>query len=93
MGFGGVEPCSAGDVEVSPFGFIDELLDKDGAHDGAGFAARADIFDIGDIGAYLLAVFGTERQLPETFSVLFAASDDLVNKALIGPHDSGVLIA
>ncbi len=93
MGFVAVEPGGAGDVEVGPFGFVDELLDEDGAHDGAGFAARADVFDIGDVRFDLFAVFGTDRKLPESFAVLFAEGDDLVHQALIVAHDAGVLIA
>src|ERR1043166_10224593 len=89
MRFGGVRPCSSGDIKMSPFGFVDELLDENSAHYRSCLSTRAYVLDICDVGFDLFAVFGADRKLPETFACVFRTRDDLVNERLIVAHDSG----
>jgi hypothetical protein len=49
MRFGSVSPGGPGDVEMGPFGLIDELLDKHGTHNGTGLSAGSNILDISDV--------------------------------------------
>ncbi len=80
MRFCVVRPRGSGDVEMRPFRFVNEFLNKHRAHNRSGFARRADIFDVGNFGFDSFAVFFADRKLPEIFAGFFAASDDFVNQ-------------
>src|SRR5258705_13226481 len=88
-----VGPCGSGDVQMCPFGLVDELLDKHSTHNSSGLSTRADILDVGDVRLDLLAVFLSDRKLPKVFAGFLAASNDLVNQTLIVAHNACVYIA
>jgi hypothetical protein len=88
-----ITPRRAGDIEVSPFCFIDKFLDKDGSHNSSGFHSRPNVLDVRDVGFYSLAVFFSERKLPVIFADILADIADLVDEFLIVAHDACVVVA
>src|SRR5258706_15839658 len=76
VGPNAIRPCRTRDVKMGPSCLIDKFLDKHGTHDGAGLAAWADVFDIGDIRFYLFAIFRADRKLPEPFSCILSMADN-----------------
>src|SRR5688572_29431304 len=92
MRFYAVCPCGTCNIEMGPFCFVDKLLDEYRSHDSAGFAAGADILDIGYIGFDLFAIFSAQRQLPISFTYRLATLDDLIYQALIVTHNTRILI-
>src|SRR4051794_28602238 len=88
-----VGPSGTGYVEVSPFCFVDELLNEHRSHDRSRLAAGADVLDIGDVGLDLFAVFRPDWQLPKTLACITSTFNDPVDERLIIPHDPGVDVA
>src|SRR5687768_9347660 len=89
----GVIPRGTCNVQMRPLRFIDELLNKDGAHDGARLSPRTNVLDVGDVRLDLFAVFLAYWKLPEIFACFLADRDYPIDKGLVITHNPGVLIA
>src|SRR5262245_28737745 len=83
----------ASDVEMDPGFAADKLFEELGRGDRAAPAAVADVLDVGDFAADLLAVFGEHGKLPERLATGVGRGFDGIGPLLIVRHQTRDVIA